>query len=290
MKMKSLRHSEQNPNHNGGCNQGPKLFPWRQAAMMGALTVALGATGVALAENASSTTNPVARAEVVAQKLGPVILIDPGHGGTNSGAPSIRPDLFEKHITLAMAESLRDELEGMGFDVRLTRTRDIYLTLQERGRIANEMDADLFVSLHANASESHSHSGYETFILTPDAIDIDTRALRQHSGRVRNGVTPDTAALLDDIERSTTQLPAAKLAAAIQDNMRTLRGKAGDRGVRQDSMHVLLGATMPAILVEVGFIDHPVEGEELMEAELRDEIVHAIAQAIDTHSQALAER
>ncbi|MBL4635063.1 MAG: N-acetylmuramoyl-L-alanine amidase [Kofleriaceae bacterium] len=255
------------------------------------MTVALGATGVALAENADSAAPPAApAAAVVAQKLGPLILIDPGHGGTNSGAPSIRPDLFEKHITLAMAETLRDELESMGFDVRLTRTQDIYLTLQERGRIANEMDADLFVSLHANASESHSHSGYETFILTPDAIDIDTRALRQQSGRVRNGVTPDTAALLDDIERSTTQLPAAKLAAAIQDNMRKLRGKAGDRGVRQDSMHVLLGATMPAILVEVGFIDHPIEGEELMDAELRSEIVHAIAQAIGTHSRVLAER
>lgn len=262
--------------------------------MLGALLALLSGVGIAVAQGVEGTAdNEVSAQEseqVLHGKQGPLILIDPGHGGTNSGAPSIRPEIFEKHITLAMAGSLRSKLQAMGFEVRLTRSRDKYLTLQERGRMANEMDVDLFVSLHANASESHSQSGYETFILTPSAIDIDTRALRQESGRVRKGVTPDTAALLDDIERSTTQLPAAKLAASIQENMRGLRGKAGDRGVRQDSMHVLLGATMPAVLVEVGFIDHPVEGEELMDAKLRDEIVHAIAKAIGKHSAAIAKR
>lgn len=219
-----------------------------------------------------------------------LILLDPGHGGTNTGAPSIRDDIFEKHVTLAMAGVLRARLQARGFDVRLTRTRDQYLTLRQRGRMANELDADLFVSLHANATENHSHSGYETFILTPEAVDVDSRALRHDSGRDRPGMDAETAALLDDIERSTTQLCAAKLAASIQHNMRDLRGKAGDRGVRQDSMHVLLGATMPAVLIEVGFIDHPIEGEELMDAKLRGHMVDAIAEAIAEHAQALASR
>lgn len=210
----------------------------------------------------------------------PLILIDPGHGGTNTGAPSVRPDIFEKHLTLAMAGVLRNRLVAAGFHVRLTRHRDTYLTLRERGRIANEMDADLFVSLHGNASESHSHSGYETFILTPDAVDVDSRALRQDSGRPRPGLDTNLALLLDDIERSTSQVSAAKLAACIQSNLRDLRGKAGDRGVRQDAMHVLLGATMPAVLVEVGFIDHPIEGEQLMDAKVREKLVDAIANAI----------
>jgi N-acetylmuramoyl-L-alanine amidase len=217
-------------------------------------------------------------------------LLDPGHGGTNTGAPSIRADIFEKHVTLALAGALRTRLRARGFNVQLTRTKDKYLTLRQRGRMANEMNADLFVSLHANATEAHSSSGYETFILTPEAVDVDSRALRHDSGRTRPGVDAETAALLDDIERSTTQVLAADLATSIQNNMRDLRGKAGDRGVRQDSMHVLLGATMPAVLIEVGFIDHPIEGEELMKAALRGKMADAIADAIADHAEALARR
>ena len=248
--------------------------------MLGVLALALGIGGAAFAA-AGDAEAPVAFAEADSV---PLILIDPGHGGTNSGAPSVRPEIFEKHITIAMAGVLRERLEAKGFHVRLTRHADTYLTLRERGRLANEMDADLFVSLHANATESHSHSGYETFILTPDAVDIDSRALRHDSGRPRPGMEPTLAALLDDIERSTSQVAAAELAASIQSNMRTLRGKAGDRGVRQDSMHVLLGATMPAVLVEVGFIDHPIEGEQLMNPEVREDMVDAIADAIIEHA------
>ncbi len=245
-----------------------------------AAAFALGAGGIALAgagdvaETSSLAATPSNYASV------PLVLIDPGHGGTNTGAPSVRPDIFEKHLTLAMAGVLRDRLQAEGFHVRLTRRSDTYLTLRERGRLANEMDADLFVSLHGNASESHSHSGYETFILTPDAVDVDSRALRHDSGRPRPGLDPDLALLLDDIERSTSQVAAARLAARIQSNLRVLRGKAGDRGVRQDAMHVLLGATMPAVLVEVGFIDHPIEGEQLMDAKVREKLVDAIADAI----------
>jgi N-acetylmuramoyl-L-alanine amidase len=217
-------------------------------------------------------------------------LLDPGHGGTNTGAPSIREDIFEKHVTLAMAGALRSRLQKKGIEVRLTRSRDEYLTLRQRGRMANEMNADLFVSLHANATDNHSHSGYEVFILTADAVDVDSRALRHDSGRARPGLDAKTCALLDDIERSTTQVLAADVATSIQGNMRELRGKAGDRGVRQDSMHVLLGATMPAVLVEVGFIDHPIEGEELMDPKLRGKMADAIAEAIFVHAEALASR
>lgn len=274
-------HLQQNASELAESNQARRVHAGGIRALatpllgLAVLALALGGGRLAAAGKserssaAATTTDPV-----------PLILIDPGHGGTNSGAPSVRPDIFEKHITLAMAGVLRKRLVDAGYHVRLTRRKDKYLTLRERGRLANEMDADLFVSLHANATESHSHSGYETFILTPDAVDIDSRALRHDSGRPRPGVDPDIAVMLDDIERSTSQVAAAELAARIQGNLRTLRGKAGDRGVRQDSMHVLLGATMPAVLVEVGFIDHPIEGEQLMDAKIRNSMVDAIADAI----------
>lgn len=270
-----------------GLPQGKKS---RRRALFGltaALALALGMIGVAGAQDAA---DPVDKSAIPEPSDKLVVLLDPGHGGTNSGAPSIREDIFEKHVTLAMAGALRARLERKGIQVLLTRTHDEYLTLRQRGRMANELDVDLFVSLHANATENHSHSGYETFILTPDAVDVDSRALRHNSGRARPGLDARTCALLDDIERSTTQARSADLATSIQNNMRELRGKAGDRGVRQDSMHVLLGATMPAVLIEVGFIDHPIEGEELMDPKLRGKMADAIAEAIFVHAAALASR
>lgn len=262
-----------------------RLRPLLFALLAGFVFVSLGAAAYgALDPVARSTGSPAPARQV------PLILIDAGHGGTNTGAPSVRADIFEKHLTLALAESLRARLESKGYQVRVTRTRDTYLSLRQRGRMANEMDVDLFVSLHGNATESHSHSGFETYILTPEAVDVESRALRHDSGRERTGLPSDTAALLDDIERSTSQARAAKLAETIQRNMSELRGKAGDRGVRQQSMDVLLGATMPAVLIEVGFIDHPIEGEELLDPVLRGKICDAIASAIETHAKALVAR
>ncbi len=280
-------HSAQKSSEFGGPPQGKKGRRGHAAALSAALVAALGLIGVAGAQEAA---DPVAKSAAVPGSQRLLVLLDPGHGGTNTGAPSIREDIFEKHVTLAMAGTLRAKLQSRGIEVRLTRTKDEYLTLRQRGRMANEMDVDLFVSVHVNATENHSHSGYETFILTPKAVDVDSRALRHNSGRARPGIDAKTCAILDDIERSTSQVQAADLAKSIQDNMRTLRGKAGDRGVRQDSMHVLLGATMPAVLVELGFIDHPIEGEELMDPKVRDKMADAIADAIHAHAAALASR
>ena len=87
--------------------------------------------------------------------------------------------------------------------------------------------------------------------------------------------------MLDDVERGASQWEAAELAARVQHNLRQRRGAEGDRGVRQDAHHVLLGATMPAILVEVGFIDHPVEGRQLQEPGVQKQLAAAIAEAIE---------
>jgi N-acetylmuramoyl-L-alanine amidase len=88
-------------------------------------------------------------------------------------------------------------------------------------------------------------------------------------------------ALLDDVERASTQWESADLATRMQRALRDRRGKDGDRGVRQDAHHVLLGASMPAVLVEVGFLDHPIEGKELQEADVQAQIADALAQAIE---------
>ena len=210
----------------------------------------------------------------------PLIVLDPGHGGGNTGAPGAVDDLREKHVTLALALALAPRLEQRGYRVQLTRQDDRYLTLRQRADLANLADADLFVSLHANAAPNHAQRGYETYVMSERAVDVDARALRMGAGPPRPGVDEEVAAILNDVERGLAQPAAADLAARIQAELRSVRDPADDRGVKQESMHVLLGATMPAVLVEVGFVDHASEGRELATDEVRSAIADALARAI----------
>lgn len=211
---------------------------------------------------------------------GPLVVLDPGHGGSNDGAAGAVPGVLEKHITLALAAKVERRLVARGVAVELTRRDDVYLTLRQRVAAANRLGAALFVSIHANATPQHAQRGYETFVLSPRGVDVDARALRVEDGASRPGVAPAIAQVLDDVERGAVQDQAADLAARMQRELRAVRGRDGDRGVRQESHHVLLGATMPAVLVEVGFIDHPLEGRELTTRHVQDELADAIANAI----------
>jgi N-acetylmuramoyl-L-alanine amidase len=210
----------------------------------------------------------------------PVVVIDPGHGGTNIGA--LGPDgLREKTLALEVATHVAARLREHGVDVVLTRTTDRSLTLRQRVQIADRLPADLFVSIHANASPTRTQRGYETYVLPPRGVDVDGRALRSDTTTPRPGVDPEIALVLDDVERGASQWEAAELASRIQRAMRDRRGPDHDRGVRQDVDHVLLGATMPAVLVEVGFIDHPIEGKQLAEPPVQAQLAAAIAEAIE---------
>ena len=209
----------------------------------------------------------------------PIVVLDPGHGGSNPGATGAT-GLREKQLTLALARAVADRLRARGIAVRLTRTTDRTLTLRQRVAIADQLPADLFVSIHANASPTRTQSGYETYVLTPHGIDVDGRALRSDTTTPRPGVAPDIALVLDDVERGASQWEAADLAARMQRALRDRRGPDGDRGVRQDAQHVLLGATMPAVLVEVGFLDHPLEGRRLADPALQSQLADALAEAI----------
>jgi N-acetylmuramoyl-L-alanine amidase len=211
----------------------------------------------------------------------PLVVLDPGHGGSNAGAQGAVPSLHEKQLTLAIAMQVAAKLREHGISVELTRTDDRTLTLRQRTEIADRANADLFVSIHANASPTRSQHGYETYVLTTKGVDVDARALRAESVTPRPGVDPDIALVLDDVERGAAQWEASDLAARMQRSIRDRRGPEGDRGVRQDSEHVLLGATMPAVLVEVGFIDHPIEGKELAEPATQAQLATALAEAIE---------
>jgi N-acetylmuramoyl-L-alanine amidase len=213
------------------------------------------------------------------QEQAPVVVLDPGHGGSNPGATGVT-GLHEKQLSLVLASGVAGRLRARGISVQLTRTTDRTLTLRQRVAIADRIPADLFVSIHANASLTHNHHGYETYIVTARGIDVDGRALRSDTTTPRPGIAPDIALVLDDVERGASQWEAAELATRMQHALRVRRGPDGDRGVRQDTHHVLLGATMPAVLVEVGFIDHPIEGRQLTDPAVQSQLADAITLAI----------
>lgn len=246
----------------------------KQPTLLVATLVSWGiAAGAALA-SPSTASGPGA-----APRRPPIVVLDPGHGGSNPGAAGAT-GLHEKQLSLTLATAVADRLRTRGIAVELTRTTDRTLTLRQRVALADRVRADLFVSIHANASPTRTQRGYETYVLTPRGIDVDGRALRSDTTTPRPGVDPDVALVLDDVERGASQWEAADLAARMQRALRDRRGGDGDRGVRQDAQHVLLGATMPAVLVEVGFIDHPIEGRQLAEPAVQAQLADAIAQAI----------
>lgn len=210
-----------------------------------------------------------------------VVEIDPGHGGSNTGAAGVVEGLYEKRLTLALSRAIARLLgEERDVLVKMTRHDDTYLTLRERVRRANRDGADVFVSIHANASPTRGQRGFETFVLSADALEVDTRAMRGADGPERRGVDEATAALLDDVERGIAHPQAVRLASCIQDRLAAARPDSPNRGVRQGDQDVLMGPTMPSVLVEVGFLDHPVEGVELLRRDVRDAIARAIADGI----------
>ncbi len=255
---------------------------------LAAATQAVARKGATIAPSASARSGPAigavaddagAAADRSAAQ-GPVIVLDPGHGGSNLGALAIVPSVLEKQITLAIATQAATRLREAGFTVLLTREDDRALTLRERLAFGENVNASLFVSIHANASNSRQQHGFETYVLSARAIDVDAPALRHDLTRARPGVAPNTAMVLDDIERGVSQWRSIDVAERVQRALAQARPTSPNRGIRQDSQHVLLGATMPAVLVEVGFIDHPREGRELMQPAVQRKIADALADAM----------
>lgn len=214
-----------------------------------------------------------ARASAVDQVEGPrpVVVIDPGHGGANLGAAgrSVR----EKALTLAVAQRLRQLLLGRGYRVVLTRHDDRYLTLRERVRRANAVEPQVFVSLHANASADHSQRGVETYVLDRGVAEVEARRMARLAGGPVAGV-------LADVRAAHLLRESMRLGRAIQESLVSLRG-AVDRGLRQSDFDVLSGVAAPAVLVEVGFIDHVVEGPLLSEPAVQAQVAEALSSGID---------
>jgi N-acetylmuramoyl-L-alanine amidase len=210
------------------------------------------------------------------------IVIDPGHGGDDVGASS-GSGIQEKHLVLNIAERLADELSQSGYPVRLTRSGDEHRALRDRTALANRLDARIFISLHANASSVRSVRGAETYYMSLDQTATDeaaaaTAALENKVQREpRSGSSLDM--ILWDMAQAAVLNESARLALAVQRQLNSSL-EMRDRGVKQAPFVVLTGATMPAILIEVGFLTNPEEAVMLATPEHQQRLARTIADGV----------
>ena len=210
------------------------------------------------------------------------VVIDPGHGGRDTGA--IGPHgAREKDVALAIARDLARRLRALGFGVILTRQDDSYVSLDERTRVANEARADLFVSIHCNAARRRTLSGVETWTLNVSSDRYSTRLATFENADAERTVS-DLRFILADLATRANASDARSLAQSVQSslvrNLRARVGKVGDHGVKQALFYVLLGARMPAILVETGFISNPAEEARLRSRKYQTGAAEAIARGL----------
>ncbi len=210
--------------------------------------------------------------------VGPSVVIDPGHGGDDIGAET-SDGVQEKDIVLSIARRLARYLERRGVTVRLTRNGDEQRALTDRTALANRLEAKVFVSLHANSSTVASVRGGETYYMSLDqgATDDDAKATADLENQVDSD-TPGRTALdmiLWDLAQSEVLNESAKLALRVQSHLNAHLALK-DRGVKQAPFVVLTGATMPAVLVEVGFLSNPAEARRLVDPLHQQGIAEAI--------------
>ena len=195
------------------------------------------------------------------------ICLDPGHGGKDTGNHTFWRS--EKTYTLALALELRDQLQKAGFNVILTRSKDTYVELPDRPALANRRGADLFVSLHFNATPTGKNEveGPQTYCITPvGASSTDAQGEGANFGPTMANRCEDKSLLLAyQVQKSLVKNLGAK-----------------DRGVRRARYWVLRDATMPAILVEGGYMTHPVESKKIYNAAYRRQMAQAIVIGILT--------
>ena len=222
-----------------------------------------------------------------------LVVVDAGHGGPDGGMHGPiggGPTVHEKNITLAVAKRVGAALQDRGVDVKYTRTTDTLIALDDRGRIANDAHADLFVSIHVNAAnpgwkDPAGARGFETYFLA-EAKTEDARRVERMENEVVKFETKSSARagdplsfILNDMAQNEHLREANELADLIQRRVRTVH-PGPSRGVKQAGFRVLVTAFMPAVLVEIGFGTNPDEAAYMTDPAKMDELSGAISDAV----------
>jgi N-acetylmuramoyl-L-alanine amidase len=229
-----------------------------------------------------------------------IVVIDTGHGGDgpkHEGARGPRK-LQEKTVALAVAKKLKGLLEAEGATAILTREDDVDVSFSGRAAIANEADADVFLSIHCNSMETAADRkityGVETYFLSPDPTDAEAKLLAElENGGPAALPKPKSSdpvqGLLADLTLGQARNDSAQLAEFVQRTMvRTL--KTTSRGVRQAPFVVLSALKMPAVLAEIGFISHPREGRKLAKVDYQHKIAQALVEGLKQYAERVLAR
>jgi len=218
------------------------------------------------------------------------IVIDPGHGGKDPGS-EISKRYKEKDITLALAKRLAKRLrKEIGCEVFLTRNTDTFLSLEQRTAIANMKKADLFISLHVNAHKDTRIHGLETYFLNM-ATDEQAVMVAARENATSERSISDLQTILNDLMLNTKIRESSRLAHQVQKGMvdGTCERYKGIRslGVKQAPFYVLIGAQMPAVLVEVGFLSNPTEGKRLANRAYQERLATGICDGIKCYIESI---
>jgi N-acetylmuramoyl-L-alanine amidase len=218
------------------------------------------------------------------------IVIDPGHGGKDPGTYT-RGGIKEKDIVLKLGKILATKIEKkLGREAVLTRNRDVFLSLERRTAFANMRKADLFISLHINAHKLRNVRGLETYFLN---MATDQRAVmvaaRENATSEKN--ISDLQAILNDLMLNTKITESSRLAHQVQKGMvhqvKSRYREVRDLGVKQAPFYVLIGAQMPAVLVETGFITNATERKRLLSDRYLDKLADGIVSGISVYIESI---
>ncbi len=220
------------------------------------------------------------------------IVIDPGHGGKDPGT-YINGKIKEKDIVLSLAKILAKRIkERFDCDVFLTREKDVFMSLEQRTAFAVAKRADLFISLHVNAYRTAAIHGLETYILSL-TDDERAKAVAATENATTEKAISDLQRTISDLLLNTKVADSKRLATEVQGGMIVEAGKIHkgikDLGVKGAPFYVLMGADMPAILVETGFITNPSERELLLNKEYQEKLAQGIVSGIEGYKKGLEE-
>jgi N-acetylmuramoyl-L-alanine amidase len=217
-----------------------------------------------------------------------LVVVDPGHGGTNRGSVG-GTGYLEKEFNLALARKVKSAIEARGIEVMMTRNDDRYVSLETRTELANSVGADLFLSIHANGFTNRGAAGFEVYFLSPAA---DEEARYMDAGENGN-VAPasivsdegdEVAFILWDTAQTEFVAESSYLAQLIDEEI-SAATNIPNRGVKQANFFVLKGAYVPSILVETAFITNPEEEAMLKSEAFQDKIANAIVTAIGRYKE-----
>jgi N-acetylmuramoyl-L-alanine amidase len=290
----AVRPRDAEPDPSQGANQNALAKP--ENSKTGAESDLMGTAVKQDSKSASLTPAPLPLSDgtrsltrTLGLKIGRIV-IDPGHGGDNTG--TIGPSgLLEKDLVLDISLELKKLIEDrLGSEVILTRTDDTFIPLEERPAIANHYQADLFISIHANSSRNRQVSGVETFFL-----DFATSADAEETAARENASAQKTIFELQDLvqkialkekvdeSREFAQIVQKSIASHLQQARRETK----DRGVKQAPFIVLIGANMPSILSEVSFLSNPSDERLLRTSAFRQKVAEALCRGIEAYAEAV---